>query len=44
MFMEFYLGSLEIGRFNYDRVALIPKKEGANTVTQFGPISLLSLW
>lgn len=41
MITEFYC--LDIKRFNYTHVILLPKKEGANCVTDFRPTSVLNV-
>lgn len=43
MMTKFYYGCLDIKRFNYAHFILLPKKEGANCVTGFRPISLLNI-
>lgn len=42
MFNEFYIGSLQLGRFNYANVILLHKKLCANQLKDFHPISLLN--
>lgn len=40
---EFYMEYLDVERFNYAHVVLIRKKEGASSVSNFRPISLLNV-
>lgn len=42
MMIEFSYGYLDINKFNYAHVVLSPKK-GANSISNFRPISLLNV-
>lgn len=42
MFSDFYSGKLDLYRFNFALVTLIPKVENASNMKQFRPISLLN--
>ena len=42
LFTAFYNNQLDIARFNLATICLIPKKENANLITNFRPISLIN--
>ena len=43
LFQDFHRGSLDIKRFNYGIITLIPKGQGADRLTMFRPICLLNV-
>ncbi|KAE8778785.1 putative NOT transcription complex subunit VIP2 [Hordeum vulgare] len=43
MFHEFYIGTLNMGRINFDVIALIPKLVGASDIRQFRPITAINV-
>jgi hypothetical protein len=43
LFADFYNMKLDIGRFNYGIITLLPKVKEANTIKQYRPICLLNV-
>lgn len=43
MFQDFWKGHLDIKRFNYGVITLVPKLKETNTIKQYGPICLLNV-
>lgn len=43
MFHDFYQNDLNIGRFNYGVITLLPKVNDANKIQQYRPICLLNV-
>jgi hypothetical protein len=43
LFQDFYNLKLDIGRFNYGTITLLPKVKDANNIKQYRPICLLNV-
>jgi hypothetical protein len=43
LFTDFYNMRLDIGRFNYRVITLLPKFKEANTIEQYRPVCLLNV-
>uniref|UniRef100_A0A453J5N2 Reverse transcriptase domain-containing protein n=1 Tax=Aegilops tauschii subsp. strangulata TaxID=200361 RepID=A0A453J5N2_AEGTS len=43
MFHEFYIGTLDMARFNYGVISLIPKVVAATDIRQFRPTTVINV-